>query len=38
LEEIDEGEGKTPWPTFVNQTLKGGPRDKMIGLSKEYSD
>jgi hypothetical protein len=37
LEEIDIGDGKTPRPTFVNKTLETDPRDKMIGLLKEYS-
>jgi hypothetical protein len=38
LEEIDIGEGNTPMPTFMNQILKVSPRDKKIGLLKEYSD
>jgi hypothetical protein len=38
LEEIDIGDGKTPRPTFVNKTLETNPRNKMIGLLKEYSD
>jgi hypothetical protein len=38
LEEIDIGDGKTPRPTFVNQTLETDPRDEMIGLLKEYSN
>jgi hypothetical protein len=38
LEEIDIEDGKTPGPTFVNNTLECDPRDKMIGLLKEYSD
>jgi hypothetical protein len=38
LEEIDIGDGKTPWPTFVNKTLETDPRDEMIGLLNEYSD
>jgi hypothetical protein len=38
LEEIDIGDGKTPRPTFVNKTLETDPRNKMIGLLKEYSD
>jgi hypothetical protein len=37
LEEIDIEEGNTPRLTFVNQTLKADPRDKIIGLLKEYS-
>jgi hypothetical protein len=38
LEEIDIGDSKSSRPTFVNQTLETDPRDKMIGLLKEYSD
>jgi hypothetical protein len=38
LEEIDIGYGKTPRPTFVNKTLKNDPRNKMVGILKEYSD
>jgi hypothetical protein len=38
LEEIDIGDGKTARPTFVNKTLETDPKDKMIGLSKEYYD
>jgi hypothetical protein len=38
LEEIDIGDGKTPRPTFVNKTLETDPKNKMIGLLKEYSD
>jgi hypothetical protein len=38
LEEIDIGDGKTPWPTFVNKTLEADYRNEMIGLLKEYSD
>jgi hypothetical protein len=38
LEEIDIGDGKTPWPTFVNKTLKTDPKNEMIGLLNEYSD
>jgi hypothetical protein len=38
LEEIDIGDGKILRPTFVNRTLEVDPRDKMIGLLKEYSD
>jgi hypothetical protein len=38
LKEIDIGDGKTPRPSFVNKTLEVNPRDKMIGLLKEYYD
>jgi hypothetical protein len=38
LKEIDIGDGKTRGLTFVNKTLECDPRDKMIGLLKEYSD
>jgi hypothetical protein len=38
LEEIDIGDGKTPRPTLVNKTVETDPRNKMIGLLKEYSN
>jgi hypothetical protein len=38
LEEINIGDGKTSRPTFVNKTLETDPRNKMIGLLKEYSN
>jgi hypothetical protein len=37
LEEIGIGDGSTPQLTIVNENLKYDPRDKMIGLLKEYS-
>jgi hypothetical protein len=38
LDEIDIGDGKTPMPIFINNTLEADPRDEMIKLLKEYSD
>jgi hypothetical protein len=38
LEEVVIGDCSSPRPTFVNKNLEFDPRNKMIGLLKEYSD
>jgi hypothetical protein len=38
LEEIDIGDGTTPWPTFVNKNISLEHKDAIIKLLKDYVD
>jgi hypothetical protein len=38
LEEIDIGDGTTPWPTFVNKNMSLEHKDATIKLLKDYVD
>jgi hypothetical protein len=38
LEEIDIGDGLTPWPTFVNKNMSLEHKDAIIKLLRDYVD
>jgi hypothetical protein len=38
LEEIDIGDGITPWPTFVNKNMSLENKDAIIKLLRDYID
>jgi hypothetical protein len=38
LEEIDIGDGITPWPTFVNKNMSLEYKDVVIKLLRDYVD
>jgi hypothetical protein len=38
LEEIDIGDGITPWPTFVNDNMSLEHKDALIKLRRDYID
>jgi hypothetical protein len=38
LEEIDIGDGITPWPTFINKNMSLEHKDVVIKLLRNYVD